>query len=139
MRKVKRWRYYCDFCKKSGGSGHHMADHEERCTMNPNRYCSMCDFSDGGPESFSAMVALVKQSVYEFKDDFGYECLRFKGGLSEESVTKKLREMTSCPSCLLAAIRQGSEPYLFQEFDFKKERDEMFKEHNANEASYIAR
>lgn len=42
MRKVKKWRYYCDFCKKSGCSGHHIVKHETHCCRNPNRVCRMC-------------------------------------------------------------------------------------------------
>ena len=37
MKAIKKWRYYCDHCKKSGASSFHMAAHERSCTLNPLR------------------------------------------------------------------------------------------------------
>lgn len=42
MRAKMRWRYYCDFCPKAGGSKAHMRTHEASCTRNPDRTCRMC-------------------------------------------------------------------------------------------------
>lgn len=37
MKTKRKLRYYCDWCKKSGGSKHHLAKHERGCTLNPRR------------------------------------------------------------------------------------------------------
>lgn len=42
MRAMKRWRYYCDHCRKVGGSRSAMEKHERGCTANPARICGVC-------------------------------------------------------------------------------------------------
>lgn len=43
MRKAKRWRYYCDFCGKSGMNSTRIREHEARCRKNPKRRaCPTC-------------------------------------------------------------------------------------------------
>lgn len=42
MKTKLRPRFYCDFCRKSGGSAAAMTRHESACTANPNRVCKMC-------------------------------------------------------------------------------------------------
>lgn len=37
MKRKRVWRYYCDFCKKSGCGRAAMAWHEQRCINNPAR------------------------------------------------------------------------------------------------------
>lgn len=42
MRSKRVWRYYCDFCKKSGCHSGHMREHEKHCVRNPERKCRRC-------------------------------------------------------------------------------------------------
>ena len=85
MRQVKRWRYYCDHCKKSGCSKHHMAKHEKGCTMNPHRECGVCAMWLGGcNEPMADLIAALGN---------GYASLREK--------------CENCPACTLAALRQA--------------------------------
>lgn len=113
MRKIKKWRYYCDFCKKSGASEHHMKNHEKYCTSNPNRECRICDKLQ---EVQQPLVELLR--VY--KD----------GGL------KELRAVAgNCPMCILWALKAALKPEeIFEsyehDFDFKKELDDFWKEYN---------
>lgn len=87
MRKVMRWRYYCDHCKRSGGSGGHMAKHEKGCTNNPARVCGLCLHSSNEQASIEALKAAWATSF------------------------KALRELAGeCPACILAAMRQGPGP-----------------------------
>lgn len=115
--KVKmRKQYYCDFCKKNGGSKYHLQRHEKSCTGNPDRECRMCHLL-GGP------VHTVK------------ELIDILGSGGEEGL-KRLREATeNCPMCILAALRQSGINDIDDEgfpgkgavsFDFHKERDEAF-------------
>ena len=59
MKAVKRWKYYCDHCKRSGGSKHHLSRHELACTNNPERICRVCD--DAKP--FAALLAAADEGV----------------------------------------------------------------------------
>lgn len=87
MKRVQRWRYYCDYCGKSGGSGGHMQKHESGCTANPNRVCGYC----GRTKPVEELVRLL-----------GSEGAHWKAGMAA------LREEAqSCPGCILATIRQG--------------------------------
>jgi hypothetical protein len=117
MRKVKRWRYYCEYCKKSGGSGYHMESHERGCTNNPNRKCGMC--------GTCTPVATLIEALGDGKD-----------------LSKIRKEADNCPACILAAIRQSKLQYMCDDegmgfrvdFDFKAEKAEWWK--NVNEEGY---
>jgi hypothetical protein len=129
MRKKKVWRYYCEWCKKSGCSAGHMKNHEKHCTNNPNRDCKMCSVSGGYQEDIKTLIRVLK---YE-----GLNALRDK--------------CFTCPACMLAAIRQSGlndakptedliENHKIKEvreavqgFDYNKEKAEYWAEHNANE------
>lgn len=100
-------RYYCDFCKKSGGSIYWMRRHEERCTNNPNRVCGMCAI-DG---------SVLQKSMKELSDAL------LAGGMDG------LREAAEgCPACIFAAIRQTNTEEMSEDaclevfrFNFKDE------------------
>jgi len=141
MRKVKRWRYYCEFCKKkSGGSEGHMARHEKSCTMNPDRICKMCKYGEDAQPSIIDMlealkIALITKEIEKFKIDndlFESETYKIE---NEKEAVEKLREIANgCPMCMLAAIRQTGYPApLFSSFDFKKEKEIFWTEFRDSE------
>lgn len=137
MKAVKRWRYYCDYCKKSGGSKHHMEDHERSCTMNPNRDCSMCLYTGGFDSGLAEMVAIIKSRITSFESDYGYEVWKIADGETEGSIIAKIRDISGCPACILAAIRQSGVPFLFESFNYKKERDDVWKEVNIEKRAAV--
>ena len=107
MKKVKRWRYYCDYCKKSGASGGHMARHEKSCTMNPNRTCLMCQYGNNDQAEMPDLLEALKIA------------------------NEKLREVSgNCPICILSALRQSGYPGIFQDFNFEKEKEMFWDEIN---------
>uniref|UniRef100_A0A6M3J3H1 Uncharacterized protein n=1 Tax=viral metagenome TaxID=1070528 RepID=A0A6M3J3H1_9ZZZZ len=122
MKKKRVWRYYCEYCKKSGCSAYHMKNHEVSCTMNPNRKCRMCGYTEGHRNSMDELVAIVKKA--------------------EPDMLTQLREATGgCPMCMLAAIRQSGVQYyeidedgvhsnFISEFDFKKEKEQFWRDSN---------
>lgn len=127
-----RWRYYCDHCKKAGGSAGHLAKHERGCTNNPERVCGVCHRSGNGPSK--PVVELV--AALGIGDAAGMAALR--------SVCD------NCPACILAAIRQSktldhtpmemSELPLavspgWYEFDFKAELAAFWQEINEERAN----
>lgn len=125
MRKLMRWRYYCEFCKKSGASGGHIAKHEASCTRNPNRVCRMC-----------AKGELVQQPM---------ETLL--AALHEGGADAVLRLAEGCPACTMAAIlvHRGSEPLEYEEstgytnfieFDYKKAADSFWADVNEEARSW---
>lgn len=135
MRAVKRWRYYCDHCKKVSGLRTAMEKHEKGCTLNPERDCGICGFLNTGGAKLADLMALLPD-VEKFKrmeswdagDEFGgsgeYPVIDDEG-LREatHAVLPKLRELTEdCPACILAALRQRGIPVpIVTDFDWTKE------------------
>ena len=124
MRKMKRWRYYCEFCNKSGGSGYHMAEHEKHCTLNPNRICRMC----GRGEGLGKLIALLpKKEDYVSKGPL-FEFLDFAEAV-EKTMFVLREEAENCPACILAALRQaGIFIPMIQSFGFAEECKNWMKE-----------
>lgn len=128
MRVVLRNRYYCDFCKKSGGSAGPMRKHEVACTLNPDRKCRMCEHTGGHEHELPQLIAILG-----------------KGGVKE---MKALVEAAAdCPACILAAIRQSKllDPENLEYtgagtafwFDFKAECKSFWADHGRqNQGSY---
>ena len=137
--KTKRVnRYYCEFCKKSGGAKGHMAHHEVRCTLNPNRLCGMCGLIDNNQPDIKDLISLLPLPY-----DFYQSSMEFEGysGLSEaiEKVMPELREKSgNCPACIMAALRQRGIPVpCAQSFNFTQECKEIWKDINeANTSNY---
>jgi hypothetical protein len=125
MNKKKVWRYYCEFCKKSGCSAGHLKKHEKGCTANPNRECGLCRTAGLEQEPTAKLVSILMEKI------------------PVEEQMKKLRDITeNCPACILSAIRQsGLQHWDFDEdgiekgpnynFDYKKEAALFWSEINA--------
>ena len=124
MKKVKRWRYYCDHCRKSGASGGWMTRHEAHCLRNPARVCGFCSFvcADGNRaiESDQKPIEVLIAAL----DD------------GDKEGVSALREVAlGCPACMLAAIVQSGlqksgEDGINVEFDFKAEKAAFWETHN---------
>lgn len=124
MRRVKRWRYYCGFCKKSGGQAAAMERHETNCTMNPNRGCGLCELSGADSAPLSELTAFIDETC---KDEDPND---LHGNDVAEILKTITQKAAGCPACILAAIRQA-EVKIFPNFDFKKELDAWWVEQNA--------
>lgn len=109
MKKKQVWRFYCDFCPKSGCSGGHIAKHERGCTRNPTRACGMC-----------------KKAELEQKPTIDLLAALEDGGV--EAVAKLA---DGCPACIMAAIHamRAKDPLEYEaetgysnyiNFDYKK-------------------
>jgi len=121
MRKIKRWRYYCDYCKKAGGSAYHIKKHERGCTANPNRVCGYCEASGDEQVDINVLTNVLKQHAES--------CNPATSDLWIPAIDK-LREMTgNCPACILAAIRQsklfGHNKGQYEEFNLYNFREEV--------------
>ena len=128
MKKKKVWRYYCEFCKKSGCNASHMKRHEAGCTANPNRVCGLCHAAGLSQKPINDLIAALGNG-----DKVGVETLR------------ELAD--NCPTCMLAAIRQSGlqhgsdgeslpdgtgyyDPGLHVEFDYRSELADFWKSVN---------
>ena len=126
MRRIKRWRYYCDFCKKSSGTRPSMERHEKGCTANPSRECGLCALSGTGAP-LSKLILLIESRCAGVADDK-------LGGSCVDGVLAELENMAEhCPACTLAAIRQAS-VRIYPNFNFKTKLASWWIEHNAVEA-----
>jgi hypothetical protein len=122
MRQMKRWRYYCDHCKKSGGRGPDMLRHELRCTLNPARSCRVCEIGGLSPAPLAELVVLAKS-------------LGDESNTIPEAELKKLSDAADgCPGCILAAHRQAG---VHSTFDFKKAMEPIWEEINAERWSIV--
>ena len=140
MRKVQRWRYYCDYCPKAGQSGFHMATHEKHCTLNPQRECRMCGHISGSKGTDVAeMLALlpdpagymrtITDGIDGWMTNEPFDVLddaKIKPVI--DAAMPALRELTeNCPVCIMAAFRQRKIPLpLVESFDFKQEMKDMW-------------
>ena len=111
MRRVLRWRYYCDFCKRS--SGQTLARHEDRCTMNPNRKCHFCVLLEETQMLTTDLLAALRSGAVP--------------------ILPALRAVAhDCPACILAALRQLplEESTRLDDsvdlFDYKAEKERTF-------------
>ena len=96
MRKVKMWRYYCEFCGKGGCSGGHIKNHEAHCTLNPNRECGICDTTGDNTKEMSVLLEALDYDVQNFEE-------YVNGKIPITHLTEVANE---CYACILAALRQ---------------------------------
>lgn len=153
MKAVKRWRYYCDHCKKVSGARAAMEKHEKGCTLNPARRCGICDFLCTGGAPLADLIALLPDPV-QFKRDV--PAMTYWNGFENDTidayqepddealraathaVLPKLRELTDdCPACILAALRQRAIPVpLIEDFNYTEEMKaarERMSDHSAEQ------
>lgn len=150
--KTKRvLKYYCDYCKKSGGSKYHLAKHESHCTLNPKRDCGMCKVMGETPQPIEKLLEVLPNPS-GYKREITHDFEQYGGLVSgewEETVfefpkelllesLKNLRELTcNCPACILSAFRQkGIYLSLIPEFDYKKEVGMFWKENQPEPDHY---
>ena len=125
MRKVKRWRYYCDFCKKAGGSGGHIATHEKHCTKNPDRDCRLeCDTID-----LPDLIEKYRKQLITKVDSLGFV------DVVEMPDIKDIKNDTgNCPNCTLTILRCADLISSYRgNFDYKKELEGWWAEVNESE------
>ncbi len=135
MIKKKTWRYYCEFCKKSGCSGGHIRKHELHCTLNPDRECGMCDILDEiTPDINELLKILPDPHEYIQEDDYGVTFGNLN--IDVEKVMPKIRELTNdCPACIMSALRiKGIPVPMVESFSYRKESESIF--HDYNEEKY---
>lgn len=133
MRIVMRKRYYCDHCKKAGGSAGHMKRHEASCTANANRICRMHGHSGASPAPLAELLALIPtigtpEAGSEHHE--GYYRL-------DEAAVKVLREKADgCPICMFAALRQsGAFAATFNGTTMKEECKSLWNDINEEQES----
>lgn len=128
MKRKQVWRYYCDYCGRSGCAGGHIKRHEASCTANPDRVCGFCAVTGETQASMPDLIAALNSC-----------------GEHWAAGMKALREVANaCPACTLAAIRQsGIQKKWLEEaqegketptlgFDFKSEVASFWADNNAD-------
>lgn len=115
MKTLLRPRYYCEHCKKSGGSASHISRHEKSCTNNPNRVCRMCAAGELSQIQIAELILAVKA------DEAAFEEVSDTFAIPSMEHMTRLANLTYCPACILAAIRQAKACVSFQYDDLKKE------------------
>lgn len=121
MKRKQVWRYYCEHCHKSGCSAAWIARHEASCTLNPHRYCRMCDLFDREQVDIEAIVATLPALPEDDIEQF------------LQAQLPALRERVSnCPVCILAAVRQAGWStallQMYELFDCTRECKSAFAE-----------
>lgn len=129
MRKRQVWRYYCEYCKKAGCSGGHMARHEAGCTANPNRVCGVCRIAGLTAAPLAQLIAFCRSKAT-------WDVAQPEDGPLHGSVDKaaldELRSLAGgCPVCMFAALRQSNVYASKDHFDMKAELAAIWSEVNA--------
>ena len=131
MIKKKRWRYYCEYCKKSGGSKYHMANHEKHCTLNPDRECGMCELMDEAQKKMSELLNCLPEPESFKLEEFGWVTYPGLDKAIEEAMPELREKTNGCPACIMAALRQKEIPVpMVESFDYKKEFNALLQEIN---------
>lgn len=145
MKIIKKNVYYCNFCNKRGLSSYWMRQHEEHCTMNPNRHCNMCERD-------------TKKVINEIEGEAGATLYRIEGrqisdlrrliveaGCMEEGkmppqlnkdTTQWLVREIGCPLCTLSFLRlnhlwcDSSWDWKKDSIDYLNEKREHLEEEN---------
>jgi hypothetical protein len=118
-------RYYCDFCKKGGCSGGHIAKHERSCTRNPNRVCGVCREAHLEQKPTADLLAALKANGVE-----GVQAVA-----------------SGCPACVMAAIHAlrkeepleqvgGGEYDNYIDFNYRTAADAFWAERSKEEMYY---
>ena len=126
MKQKKTWRYYCEFCKKSGGRKDVIIKHEKACTLNPDRRCGMCNLIGNDSAPLSEMIIVAKKLedwLLDYDNDHKHEL----------EIIEELRTLSdNCPACILSAIRQAGQ--FAHTFRFKEEMDDQMSQYNKDNA-----
>jgi len=126
MQRKKVWRYYCEYCGKANCSAGHMRQHERNCTMNPDRYCRMCNAFSKHQGLQDATDILRKNAVpgIEWEDQ-----VRDYIDQNGPQVIERVRDtLENCPACILAALRQANVHVSPVLFNFATEAETYLKE-----------
>lgn len=134
MRKAKRWRYYCSFCKKSGGSSYHMERHEKGCTANPDRICGMHN-ADGDlcQPDLKKIISQLRESWPEW--DFQYTPETMAQMNAANDWLKE--QVDGCPACILHVYRM-LQVSTCPDKDFARQCDQIYFDYKEVKAEFWA-
>lgn len=138
--------YYCEYCKKRYLAKWAIENHERRCTLNPKRECKLC-----GQGDLTKIIEKYKNSykIYSEKPFKGFKNVWKQTTLEtdiywiKEFTLNDIRDdVDYCPNCLLTILRcSGLINYPMRlkldldnelEFNYKKELQEWWHEHNVD-------
>jgi hypothetical protein len=129
MKQFMRWRYYCDHCKKAGGSKGHIAKHERGCTANPNRVCGLCAHSGEAQTPLVDLIALLDAAPPAVAADDTTVNHEADKRISERVLADLRIAANGCVACMFAAIRQTKHERHY-EFDARKEFADWWAQEN---------
>lgn len=117
------WQYRCEFCGKKGYSAGHMSRHEKHCTKNPSRICRVCKMIDETQKPIADLMAALPEALEA--EEFiipDWRLAELDHGMD------KLRQLTACPACIMAALRQRGIPVpaVAHKFEFSKEMKDIW-------------
>ena len=130
--KIKKV-YYCDFCKKHSLTSWSLEKHEKHCTLNPQRYCRICQTQRVNEhwikklqDAFKTMEA-KKQATPSSPAAFSYS-----GEIVSEFQHKfdEIKRETGCPICFLSIVRLSKITTYLTTYNFQKEMQEYWNEVN---------
>ena len=110
--------HYCEFCKKKGQRSDIIKKHERGCTNNPNRICGMCKLADEDTEQITPMEAVKLIDVTKIEDN--------EYSITVSCSIKRLQKETTCPACILAALRYLSKVHSTSEVSAWVNQEEKF-------------
>jgi len=134
MKAVKKYVYYCDFCKKKGLRKDAIIRHEWHCTMNKNRWCRLCENTSDMADDIKMFKSRFEVYYPEFRNHESFISSFPKIKWIEEPITiEELRDKyDNCPACILSVLRQTqvNQYDINFEFEYEKESKEYFDSKN---------
>jgi len=126
--------YYCEYCKKHFLRKDSVRNHEARCTMNPGRYCGLCENNKIFPIIAKYLVRYrwvqdspISQSRrLEWIDLFGNS----DGPVKLDDI---LQDVEGCPNCTLTVLRICKLCKAGIQFDYKKALEDWWTDINNEE------
>jgi hypothetical protein len=135
-------RYECDFCGKKKYSRAAMKLHELHCTMNPDRKCRMCNYTEGGA-SLAELKALLIPFLKSKTETSEFDSTCRVSSFTDEQLAELRAELydaaDGCPNCILAAIRQSGLVSYELGWDYKIAINDFWSNRNdyEDDASYL--
>jgi hypothetical protein len=115
-----------------------MQRHEERCTMNPNRYCGMCAYAGNVQPDLKDLIALLPKIDHYSPSDAVVDTYSDLWVDLDEAFEKLQKAAPDgCPACILAALRQANIPvHMAPNWDFEQACKDFLEEYKQDDPDY---
>lgn len=99
-----------------------MVRHETGCTANPGRACGVCRLAGLTPQPLATLIEFCSKRA---NWDIGHDEQPY-GGLDKAGIEELRKLADGCPVCMFAALRQSNVYADKNDFDMKKDLQDVW-------------